>query len=117
MRTISALEISVIRFALECQGCSADVSPPDETDCVVEAYPGYIEIMGRSGGSKSVGAALAISDGDRVGIDVFCDSDNRVKALAYVSMMGIEPPRFPRSLVELICDQAISSDDPHLPIS
>lgn len=110
MRTISALEICVIKFALECEEGSEDILLPDETDQVVEANQGYIEVLDRSPGSLKVGAALAISDGDVVGIDVFCDSNNRVKALAYVSMLGIEPPRFPRSIEELVCDRSTMFD-------
>lgn len=111
MRTISALELSIIKFALDCEGSPTDVLVPHETDQVVESSPGYIEVLGRSSGSLRVGAALAISDGDQVGIDVFCDADNRVKAIAYVSMLGIEPPRFPTSINELICDHSMMFDE------
>lgn len=110
MRTISAFELDVIKFALDCEKASEGVLLPDAGDQVIEIHPGYIELLGRSSGSLRVGAALAVTDGDQVAIDVFCDNDNRVKGLSYISMLGIEPPRFPRSLMELVCDQSVITD-------
>lgn len=109
-RVISQLEIEVARFALHCEGNAEHVVLPDPNDLIAEDHPGIIRRVDAKAGSRHVGAAAAVYDGDHVVIDIFCDEDNKVSEIAYVSMLGIDPPRFPSSIDALACDQPAISE-------
>ena len=103
-RSLTKLELEVITFALECEGNLVNVRLPSPADKVIEEYEGFVRFAEAPNGSRKVGSAAFLSNDDHVVIDVFCNSDAKACAFAYVSMNGIDPPRFPQSVAELSCD-------------
>lgn len=103
-RTVSQFEISVMRFAIECDGNLGKVKLPSGSESVLEEYEGFLRFGETPKQSHKVGSAAVLTDDDHVVIDVYSDEHFRVYSLDYVSMHGTEPPRFPESLDELSCD-------------
>ena len=109
-RNITQLEIDVIKFALNCEGNLERIHIPQPGDQIVDEYDGYRRLIGAASGSHRVGSAAVVTETDHVVIDVFSDDNDKVCEISYVSMLGIDPTRFPLSMSEVSCDINYSPD-------